>query len=333
MAGDDPLKEAVKDREPPHIADEDEKSDKRQQQAVVHAPEYGPVRQQQPGSREDESQPVGENPRHREQRQDEEQEVRGELGLLVRKPDLFSKGNFDRAVTAPRLHRAPDHDQNQGGQRIGQHQPEEGPQGEARLSVQIQILRVPYGRQHAAQIGGDRLQDHDGDQQAFPGLRPRQVQDDEGEGYKGDERHVVRDGHAGKEAEQDEDPCQLPRLFDPAQQRLGHPLEDAGPLQSGHHAHQAEQDGQGTEIDIGRISRVRMDEEHGYRRQRERGAQHGLLLDKINGLFFHLRSPCLCSGPPAASLRLQRIFSSPRGYSRIRTSKEVIKFAGCPSTN
>ena len=64
------------------------------------------------------------------------------------------------AVTAPRLHRAPDHDQNQGGQRIGQHQPEEGPQGETCLSVQIQILvrtakdrRLPVGGPGAAEPG------------------------------------------------------------------------------------------------------------------------------------------------------------------------------------
>ena len=62
-------------------------------------------------------------------------------------------------------------------------------------------MRIPNGRQHAAEVRGDGLQDDDGDDQLLFCLWPNHVQNGKGKRHKGDERNVVSQKHAGKKAE------------------------------------------------------------------------------------------------------------------------------------
>lgn len=129
------------------------------------------------------------------------------MDFLETHQGVLLERDLDRDIVSPCLEGALEQNQEKRDAGIGQHQKEEGAERQSCLTVEIEVLRVPDGGQHTAQVGGDSLQDDNGDHQALSGLRPDETQDREGEGDKGDQRHVVCNGHAGEKAEQDQNPC------------------------------------------------------------------------------------------------------------------------------
>ena len=93
------------------------------------------------------------------------------------------------------------HRQTDAGQcHIGQHQPAQRPEAHARLGVEVQVLGIAHGGQHAAQVGRQRLQDDQRNQQ--PPLACH-GQHDGGKRHKGDQGNVIGDDHAEDEGQKD----------------------------------------------------------------------------------------------------------------------------------
>ena len=114
-----------------------------------------------------------------------------------------------RAAVEPRL-LAEEERQRRGGERqtaCGEKHERQRPEGQRRADkvgkgevvkgIEIQILRIAHGREHAAEIGGDGLQ-HDDTDEIVPAVG--QPQHDDSKGHEGQKRHVVGDEHGGEEA-------------------------------------------------------------------------------------------------------------------------------------
>lgn len=115
--------------------------------------------------------------------------------------------------------RGPQHRQPQqaypGQENIGEHHCAQFPKPHARTGVKVQVLGVPHGCEHASQIGRKCLQDYQGHRQL---LLLGQFQNSQSEGYKGDERYVVGDGHAAEKGEKHQHQHHAPGRGSPPQQ-------------------------------------------------------------------------------------------------------------------
>ena len=169
--------------------------------------------------------------------------------------------------------------QHQGKQGQRQHIFQEIPNGQFEPGVQVQVLRVPDGRQHAAQVRRYGLQDHHMDQ---PLRLSCHLQGHNGKGDKCDQRNIIRDEHTAEKAQRHQQKAKLPGIPDALQKPGAQIPEEPDALQACHHQHQAEQQGQHPVIRILQIPPVRRHEAHGARRQDGGDAEHGLFLEKCD---------------------------------------------------
>lgn len=89
----------------------------------------------------------------------------------------------------------------------GKHDPEESAHSQMVVGIEVEILRVSDGGGHASKVGGNGLQNDHRDQ---PVLAADHFQQLNGEGDKGDQRHVIGDEHAGEKTQEDQEHFQLP---------------------------------------------------------------------------------------------------------------------------
>ena len=95
----------------------------------------------------------------------------------------------------------------QGQEGKGKHDPEESAHSQMVVGIEVEILRVSDGGGHASKVGGNGLQNDHRDQ---PVLAADHFQQLNGEGDKGDQRHVIGDEHAGEKTQEDQEHFQLP---------------------------------------------------------------------------------------------------------------------------
>ena len=174
--------------------------------------------------------------------------------------------------------------------------------GKAVAAVEIQVLGVAHRGEHAAQIGGHRLQAH------HPGQQPALAaggQHQHRKGHKGDEGHVVGDQHGGEKAEHHQHQAQPLAAAAAFDQRRRHPPEGPGLLHTCHHCHQTVKQGQHPAVHITQVCRVRRDYQAGGQRQHRRDGQHRFAFQPLHRLF-HRPSTSFFSTRKASSSPLSR---------------------------
>lgn len=75
------------------------------------------------------------------------------------------------------------------------------------VGIEVEILRFPMGVAMLPRLAGKVLQN---DHRVQPVLAADHFQQLNGEGDKGDQRHVIGDEHAGEKTQEDQEHFQLP---------------------------------------------------------------------------------------------------------------------------
>ena len=175
-----------------------------------------------------------------------------------------------------------DRQQRDGEQKRRQHDRREFPGRDVEIGVKIEILRIAEGRQHAAEIRGDVLQDKD--------IRhvPLLFCDGEGkvaERQKGDERHVIRDEHAAEKGDVNErkrEHAQIPVRRTMRRAKMEKNLISRSAQTT---ASVRKQAAKRSPVEIAEIFRVRRNEHARHDRRRCRRTEHGVFLQEPFQLF------------------------------------------------
>ena len=272
MAGQGGGEEVLEGGDTAQVADEHEEGEEGQQQGVVHLPEDGAVGKEQEHQhhrRHRQGRHHGEQP---QQAQDKPQAAQGKaFGAAQLGGDLHrGDGGGLLQQGGPQQHKAREG-------HIGGHGPAQLPKAQGVPGVQVQVLGVAHGGEHAPQVGGQGLQHHQGDHQP---LLPRQPQHHQAKGHKGDEGHVVGDDHAEEKGQGHQHQQHGSGGAGAAQQPAAQKLEDPRSLKSLDHRHQAEEQGQGVPVHVAQIPGPGGHEAGGHRRQHQGDPQHRLSFEK-----------------------------------------------------
>ena len=277
MAGEGPgeyLPEAV---QPPQVADEDEESGKGAQQGEVDAGEHLPVGKKQE-QRDARRQKDG-----GDELEDGQQAQRGPHAAAGQGPGSGQAGVHRHRGDVGGGAQEDHHGQAGPGQEhVGGHEPAQLAEAQVEVGVQVEVLRVAHGGEHAAQVGGQGLENGHRDEQA---LLPGHAQHHHGEGDEGDQGDVVGDDHAEKEGQKDQHQHHLPGGNGAPEQVVPQKQEQPRLLTQADHRHQAEEEGQGVPVDIAQIGRVGGDKTGGEQGQGGGRAQHRLPPGKLREIF------------------------------------------------
>jgi len=140
-----------------------------------------------------------------------------------------------------------------------------------------EILRIAHRGGHAAEVGGNGLQDDD------PyGMRTflKKLQHQKGKGDKGDECHVVGDQHGGKEGEKHKRQSNSGHAAAASEKNPRQSVKNAAGFKPQYSSHETEKQAQYPKIDITNVGRIRRDKEHGNDSTECGNAQHGFLFNK-----------------------------------------------------
>ena len=195
-------------------------------------------------------QTIGQNAEHRQQAQQEQCAVQGQLpglpqGLRVHRRDLEIPGQ-DRQGR-----------RGQAGQtdpRQGQHHREKIPGRESIGPVKVEVLGIAHRRHHTAQIRSSRLQDNDPDA-AF--LVPDVPEQQQRQRHKGEQCHIIGHQHGAEKAQLDEKQSHTPHRPGTFQQVLRHLFKHADAAQSCHCEHETKQLDQYSPVAVGQIAGIR----------------------------------------------------------------------------
>lgn len=195
VAGYDRGQKVAEDGNVAHIAYEYEERDERAQQRIIDPGERMPVEYSQKYRNDDgdgDHRHDFEQPQQaddKEHRRPDERKRAAERALHLH----FADGRALEAGDDCRQSNARERD-------VWQHYEHELAERHARLTVQIQVLRVADGRERAAHVCRERLQHYCGHYELF---EPRGAQNYYGKRHERYERHVVGDRHAEKERQKD----------------------------------------------------------------------------------------------------------------------------------
>ena len=255
-----------------HVARKNKEAHKRSQQAVIHHGQRFSIQNQKPRRHGGQHQPDGQQPENHEDRHQEQRQV--QAGSHGRQPvfpavaDPQSVGLDQKAAARHqrnRHHKGPEHN---GKEFSG---------GNLKVRIQIQILRVAEGRQHAAQIGGNILKNEDqryipffsdGGEHQIPQRQER------------NQRHIVSNQHGtdeGDVAQSDSRRAGVARQADDLPGQYG---EEVNVLQSADHSQRTEQAAQGFPVEIPGVLRVRRHQKGRNDRRAESDQQYGVLTHK-----------------------------------------------------
>ena len=282
----------------PQIPDEDKKKYKGEQEAVIDLLQRPCVKTEDERKDADERDPPVKDAKHRKQAEKEAGAVkRGEKDAALFLPLRLYRGQaclrLRRLLRCARKRtggksEAADHEQNERKQRIREDRAEEGADLHGIGGKEIDVLRVPDGRRHAAEVGGHRLQRDDGDDILSA---VRRAQRFDGERDEGDERDVVGDEHGRKKAKQHRKEGKQARRPPPLQQFFRQRMQKAEAFPSGDHRHQAKKKAERAEIDIFKICGRGRDKARRDYRQKQRYEQDDLCFQKFKNSFHN--SPSL----------------------------------------
>lgn len=231
------------------VARKDKEHHKGEKQRVVHSKQRVSVGKEQHGGNQHKPQPER---HHAEDDQDRERKERKvECRAAQVQPlgkaavNLEPRGGQQQAADRQHRHGEAERRQHDGGELAGR---------DRKIGIKIEILRVAERGQHAAEVGGDVLQDEDVRHVLFLlGSRQRKV----AERQKGDERHVVGDQHRADEGDVDKrqrERAQIARHGDDLARQNREELDVA---QRRHNRQRQKQAGEGAQVKIAEVCRVR----------------------------------------------------------------------------
>ena len=142
------------------------------------------------------------------------------------------------------------------------------------MGIQIQVLRIAKGREHAAQIGGDVLQD---EYQRHIPLSPRRGKHEIAQRQKRDQRHIVGNQHGADKRNPHQRQRGGPGIAREPDNPPGQNGKKMNILQRTDHGQRAEKTAKGLYIKVTGVLRVRRHQKCGNRCRRECDDQHGVL--------------------------------------------------------
>ena len=221
-------------RQPSQVSGYHEEADEGAQQAHIQLPQQSRFHCGQRPKHQNRQQTIGQNAEHRQQAQQEQCAVQGQLpglpqGLRVHRRDLEIPGQDWQGRRGQAGQTDP---------RQGQHHREKIPGRESIGPVKVEVLGIAHRRGHAAQVCGNGLQHQ---QRHRRGPAVHLVQKQQRKGCKGDKSDVIGHGHGAEKGQQHQDHCQGPGSGPPGQQMAGQPPERPAGLEARHHRHQAQQ--------------------------------------------------------------------------------------------
>ena len=170
----------------------------------------------------------------------------------------------------------------QAARRHQRHRDDERPEHDAhefarrdlKMRVQIQVLRVAKGREHAAEVRRNILQN---EHQRHIALAPRRGEDKISQRQEGDQRHIVGNQHGTDERDIRQ---RKRRRTGVARQTDDAPCENGKKvyvLQRTDDRQRAEQAAERFQIEIAPVLRVRRHQQRGHNRRAQRDQRHGIL--------------------------------------------------------
>ena len=237
-----------------HVAGEDEEEHKGQQQRIIHHFQSLGVSDQQHRRDHNKADPIGDHPEHDDDGQHEQHQI--QHGPAGGEPD-----GLVLDLHGLRPHEQAAHRQQGDGHRKGRgHDPHELPGGDVEEGVEVEILRVPEGGQHPAQIGGDVLHDEGkGHVALLAGGGKHQIT----QRQKGQQRHVVGNEHGADEGDIHQRQNTHAGVFEALDHLSGQHIEEVDILQRTDHRQHAEQARQRFQVKIAQIRTVRRDNDAG----------------------------------------------------------------------
>ena len=258
-------------RQAPDVADEHEEKHEREEQGIVHHAEQPVVLEDHDGQHRDEQHPPVQHPCYGQQTQQEQCRVHEERLPVERVEGAALR---QRSSPAGYQHQGQHNEQHQGQRRVRRHGAEEHAEGQVILAVKVQVLRVADRRQHTAEVRGQGLQ-HQRVHERF--LAPCHLSEHEqGEGNKGDQRHIVGQKHTEPEAQQHEQQRDDPHGAHLPQKELGQHAERARGPKPRHDGHQGKQKSQHPPVHIRDVRAGGRHQKARHQRQHSRHHEHGL---------------------------------------------------------
>lgn len=240
-----------------HITHEYKQGHKSEQKAIINLRQRASIKKEQGKGNESCHGKSINKTYYRHNTQSKQKQVRDEQEPLP--PRRLGRFFARRAIGVP-LRITPEHNQqcrNQhcrrqaSNRRHGQHKLKEA---HARCAIEEEVLRIPNGQQHTAQICRNRHEHHH--RSRMPTL-PRLGEHDKGKRNKGDKRHVIGYRHGADEGQRNQRERQgahrRSTRHSPAAQQAHHAHE----TQSRYNRHQAKQKCQSAPINIRRIAFVK----------------------------------------------------------------------------
>ena len=162
------------------------------------------------------------------------------------------------------------------------------------IGIEVEVLRIAEGREHAAEVGGDVLHDEHERRQLFVAAR---LQHEVPERQKSDERHIIRHDHRAEEGDEHERQRDVAHIFEAAHDDVRHPDEKADIFERRHDGERAKKTCQRAPVEIVRIRLVKGHEDAGDPRRDQRHQQHDVALDKARrhaqeGVMMNLTVDC-----------------------------------------
>ena len=245
-----------------HVPGEDEEAHEREEQRIIHVEKRAPVGNEKHKYHRRECRVIREQTKDRKDDEQKSAEIH---------PRAYTRQGCRRALPYPdRLPREKDKAQNgddcHGDKERREHRQRKRPCRNAKIAVEIQVLRVAERCQHSAEVGGGILEN---ERECHVALFSRRGQDIAGQRQKGKERHIVRNQHGT-----DEGDIRQGKHTGAERARQRHnPLREDGEEtdvpQRRHDGERRKQAGQRGEINIRKVRLIGRNEESRHQRCRE----------------------------------------------------------------
>lgn len=266
------LREKVRESgNPCNIPREEKETDEGEEQGIIDFEERASVEKEQSDQHHRGGDIGGKETEHGEDDPEKQEEIKSGAG-----PRETGRGgglHFERGLRKEK--ETEERDEENRREERHCHDPEEPACRNLKISVEIEVLRIPERGEHSAKIGGGVLQNEDERHVLFLLAREK---DETGERQESQERHVVRYQHGAEKSDigQAEDAgAEIPREGDHLFRENG---EEPNVPECTDHGEGGKQASEGRPVKIGEICRVRVDENHGERREDERNQKYGILL-------------------------------------------------------
>ena len=167
---------------------------------------------------------------------------------------------------------------------VGASEPKEGRDVHPRQGKEVQVLGVADWSKHTSQVGRDG---HQCDGIAYFFLLIGHLQHHNTKGDESNKSYVVGDEHTAEKAQKHQRTHQPPHGSHPAQHPPGHILEEILPPQPLYNKHEAEENDEGVEVDVGKVLPTGGRNEAGGHRQHQRHSEHHVPAEGSQNVFDH----------------------------------------------